>query len=110
MSLGQEVLLHSWSKLVTDLFHLEGVSYLLIEDYTSRFPVVCKLSPVTGQHVANLCKLIFSEYGWAEILISDNGPCYTSDAFTSLVKGYSVNRITSSPHYPQSNRLAEKIV
>ena len=24
------------------------------------------------------CKLIFSEYGWPETLISDNGPCYTS--------------------------------
>ena len=29
MSLGQEVPLHPWSKLVTDLFHFEGASYLL---------------------------------------------------------------------------------
>ena len=30
-----------------------GASYLLIVDYTSRFPVVSKLSSMTGQHVAN---------------------------------------------------------
>ena len=110
MSLGQKILLHPWSKLATDLFHFEGVSYLLIVDYTSRFPVVCKLSSMTGQHVANHCKLIFLEYGWPDTLISDNGPCYTAKAFTSVMIAYHVNHITRSPHFPQSNGLAEKYV
>ena len=79
-------------------------------DYTSRFAVVCKLSSMTGQHVANQCKLIFSEYGWPETLISYKGPCYTSEAFTSVMKAYNVNHITSSLHYQQSNKLAEKYV
>ena len=109
MSLGQEVPLHPWSKLATDIFHFEGASYLLTADYRSRFLVVCKLSSMTGQHVANQCKLIFSEYGRSETLISDTGPCYTSEAFTSLMKDYSVNHIRSSPHYPQSTGLAEKL-
>ena len=69
-----------------------------------------KLSAMTGQHVTNQYKLIFSEYGWPETLISDNGPHYTSEAFTSLMKDYSVNHITRSSHYPQSNGLAEKFV
>ena len=42
--------------------------------------------------------------------MSDNGPCYTSESFTILMKDYNVNHITSSPHYPQSNGLAEKYV
>ena len=108
MSLGQEIPLHPWTKLATDLFHFEGASYLLIVDYTSRFPVVCKLFSMTGQHVANQCKLIFSEYGWPETLISDNGPCYTAYAFISVMNAYHVNHITSSQHYPQSDGLAEK--
>ena len=95
MSLGQEIPLHPWSKLVTDLFHSEGASYLLSVDYTSRFSVVCKLSSMTGQHVANQCKLIFSEYGRPETLISDNGPCYTVNAFTSVMNAHHVNPITS---------------
>ena len=44
MSLGKEMPLHPWSKLTTEPFHFEGASYPLIVDYTSRFPVVCKLS------------------------------------------------------------------
>ena len=65
---------------------------------------------MTGQHVASQCKLIFSEYGWPENLISDNGPCYTSQAFTSVMKSYNSNHITSSPHYPESNGHAVKYV
>ena len=110
MSLGQEIPLHAWTKLATDLFHFEGASYLLIVDYKSRSPLVHKLSSMTGQHVANQCKFVFSEYGWPEPLISDNGPCYTVDAFTSVMNAYHVSHITSSPHYPQSNGLAERYV
>ena len=43
-------------------------------------------------------------------MVSDNGPCYTAEAFSNLMKEYAVNHITSSPHYPQSNGLAEKFV
>ena len=41
---------------------------------------------------------------------SDNGPCYTSQAYTRVMKAFSVNHIMSSPYYPQSNGLAEKYV
>ena len=110
LSLGQQVPLYAWTKLVTDIFHFEGASYLLVVDFTSRFPVLCKLTSMTGQHITNQCKLIFSEYGWPETLISDNGPCYTAEVFTNLMREHTVNHITSSPHYPQSNGLAEKYV
>ena len=63
-----------------------------------------------AHHIANHCKQIFSEYGWPETLISDNGPCYASKTFKKLMTEYNVNHITSSPHYPQSNGLAEKYV
>ena len=108
--LGQEVPLYPWTKLATDVFHFEGSSYLLIVDYTRRYPVVCKLTYMIGQHIANHFKLICSKYGWPETLASDNQPCYTSESFTILTKEYNVNHITNSPHYPQSNGLAEKYV
>ena len=65
---------------------------------------------MTGQHIANQCKLIFPEYGRTETLVSDNGLCNTAEVFTNLMKEYNVNHITSSPHYPQSKGLAEKYV
>ena len=86
MPLGQKIPLHPWIKLVTDIFYFEGASYLLIVDYTSMFPVVWKLSSMTGQHVTSQCKLICSEYEWSDTLVSDNGPYYTTETFTSMMK------------------------
>ena len=106
--LGQEIPLYPWTKLATDIFHFEGASYLLVVDYTSCYPVVHKLAFMTGQHIASQFKLICSEYGWPETIVSDNGPCYTSEVFTNLMSEYNINHITSSPLYPQSNGLAEK--
>ena len=68
-----------------------------------------KLTSMIGQHITNHCKLTFSEYQWPETLISDNGPCYTAEVFTNLMREYNVNHITSSPHYSQSNGLAENM-
>ena len=65
---------------------------------------------MTAQHVASHFKLIFPEYGWPNTLVSDNGPCYSAEVFTNLVQEYSINHITSSLHYPQSNGLVEKFV
>ena len=110
LSLSQEVTLYPWTELVTDIFHFKGASYLLVADYTSRFLVVHKFTSMTGQHIAIQCKLIFSKYGWPEALISENVPCYTAEVFTNLMREYNVNHITSSPHYPQWNELAEKYV
>ena len=67
-----------------------------------------KLTSMIAHHIADHCKQIFTEYGWPDTLISDNGPCYASKTFKELMKEYHVNHITSSPHYPQSNGLAKK--
>ena len=109
-ALGHEVPPVPMSKVATDIFHYESHSYLLVVDYTSRFPIVRELKSMSAQHITEHFTLIFSEYGWPDTLISDNGLCYIAETFTNLMKEYAVNHITSSPHYPQSNGLAEKFV
>ena len=108
--LGHEISSVPWSKVATDIFHFESRSYLLVIDYTSRFTLVREIKSMWAQHIADHFRLIFSEYGWPDTLVSDNGPCYVAEAFTTPMKEYAVNHITSSPHYPQSNGLAEKFV
>ena len=109
-ALGHEVPPVPWSKVATDIFHYESQPYLLIVDYTSRFLIVRKLKSMSAQHIIEHFKSIFSEYGWPDTVVSDNGPCYTAEAFSNLMKEYAVNHITSSLHYPQSNRLAERFI
>ena len=110
MSLGQEIPAFPWTKIATDIFHFEGDSYLLLVDYTSIYPIIHKLTSMTAQHVIGHLKVIFSEYGWLNTIVSDNGPCYMAEAFTKKMQEYRVNHITSSSHYPQSNGFAEKCV
>ena len=76
----------------------------------SIFPVVHKLTSTTVQQVVSQMKLIFSEYSWSETIVSDNRSYYSAETFTKLMTDYSVYHITNSPHYPQSNGLAEKYV
>ena len=109
-SLGQEIPLFPWTKLATDIFHFEGDSYLVLVDYTSHFPIVCKLKSMTTQHITDHIKQIFAKYEWPNTIVLDNRPCYVTETFKELMKEYQVNHITSLPHYPQSNGLAEKYV
>ena len=69
-----------------------------------------KLKSMSAQQITEHFKSIFSEYGWPDTSMSDNGPCYAAEAFSNLMKEYAVNHITSSLHYPQSNGLAEKFI
>ena len=107
---GHEIPVHPWPKLASDMFYFEGDSFILIVDYTSHFPIIRKLSSMTGKAIAHLMQSIFSKYGWPNTLVTDNRPCYTSKEFKVLMQSMSVNHLTSSPHYPQSNERAEKFV
>ena len=109
-SLGQEIPIVPWTKLASDIFHFQNDSYLLIVDFTSPFPIVRKLKSMTAKHVASQFSEVFGEYRWPDTLLTDNGQCYASYEFKQLMLDMSVNHITSSPHYPQSNGLAEKYV
>ena len=75
-----------WTKLATNIFHFEGDSYLLLVNYTSRYPIIHKLTSMTVQHVIGHLKVIFSEYSWPDTIVSDNGPCYMAEAFTKTMQ------------------------
>ena len=56
------------------------------------------------------CKIIFSEYGIPQGLISDNGSCYASVEFAQFAKKYNSIHSTTLPHYHESSRFAAKYV
>ena len=99
-----------WTKLGSDLFHLDGKDYLLIVDYTSKYPVVKALGNTRSETIASAMSEIFSLFGPPTEVMSDNGPQYTGAPFQQLLSKWSVKHTTSSPHYPRSNGLAERMV
>ena len=65
---GHEIPVHPWCKLASDIFYSEGVGYLLIVDYTSRLPIIWKLSSMTRKAIAHHMQAVFAKYRWPDTL------------------------------------------
>ena len=101
---------YPWQKIAADLFTLQGSNYLVIVDYFSRYPEVIQLRSTTFMSIVNALKSTFARHGIAEVLMTDNGPQFSSVEFGEFAKRYNFTHITSSPHYPASNGQAERAV
>ena len=99
-----------WSKVGTDLCDLQGCTLLVVCDYYSNFFEVENITKVSTTGVSKALKAMFARYGVPDTLISDNGPQFASEEFTSFAKKWGFEHVTSSPRYPQSNGKAENAV
>ena len=99
-----------WSKVASDLFQVNYTNYLITVDYASNFWEVDYLENTTSRTVIRKLKANFSRHGIPDILITDNGPQYSSDEFRRFAKQWEFDHKTSSPGYPQSNGKAENAV
>ena len=99
-----------WEKIASDLFEYKGKNYLLVVDYFSRFVEVQRLHSTTSSAIITALKAIFARYGVPAFLVSDNGPQYVSQEMKDFASKYGFVQVTSSPHYPRSNGLAERTV
>ena len=101
---------YPFERVASDLFEIKGVTYLMLVDYFSRYIEVNKLSSTTSASVITALKSSFSRYGIPSVLMSDNGPQYSSKEMKQFAELYGFQHLTSSPHYTQSNGLAERAV
>ena len=91
-----------WSTIEKDLFTLDGYSFLLVVDVTSRFPVVCILNNETCSSVVNVLKGVYCDFGLPRKIITDNGPCFKVVDFTEFHDKLGVSTETSSAYNHQS--------
>ena len=99
-----------YQKVGADLFVSAGKDYIVMTDYYSLYPVVCKLHTTTAEAVITSMKAIFSRHGVPSEVFTDNGPQFSGASFARFAEEWNFVHTTSSPHYPQSNGLAEKSV
>ena len=107
---SHEVPAKPWQKVGADLFHFKDNDYLIVVDYFSNFPEVALLKGTTSSTVITHMKSIFARHGIPEIVISDNGPQFTSKEFAEFAAKWEFSHITSSPRYPKANGMAERAV
>lgn len=68
------------------------------------------LSNTTAEQFVIKLKATFARFGIPEVVVSDNGPQFTSETFQSFSREFDFMHVTSSPHHPSSNGHAERAV
>lgn len=100
----------AWSKVGADIFHCNAKSFLLVIDYYSKFIEVSQLQSLQSNHVIRKMKKIFARHGIPEVVMSDNGPEFSSGHFRQFAKDWKFQHVTSSPGYAQSNGQTERAI
>ena len=94
-----------------DLLYVEGVDYLLLVDYLTKWPVVKKLARGTrSEIVIDALREAFTDFGQPDRLVSDNGPQFASVMFKQFWKSLNIVHVTSFPLHPSGNGQSERTI
>ena len=99
-----------WQKIAVDLKEFKKAQYLVRVDYYSRYIELSKLESTTSEAVIDHMKSIMARHGIPEIIISDNGPQFSSQDFSFFSVEYGFSHVTSSPGHVSANDEAELAV
>lgn len=53
---------------------------------------------------------VFAAYGLAEVVVTDNGPQFTSTQFSTFLSSNGIQHVKTPPYHPASNGSAERCV
>ena len=84
-----------------DLFELDGTTYAITGDYYSNLFRVDSVKDTICSTVIHKMNSAFARHGIPDVVVSDNGPQFSSQEFRKFAKEWAFTHVTSSPRYPQ---------
>ena len=98
--------------VAADIFSYAGRSFLAYVDRLSGWPVVHVFpkGDTTSRQVVRALRQNFVMLGVPVTLRSDGGPQFSGRHFSDFMQRWGENHVMSSPHFLQSNGLAESAV
>ena len=84
--------------------------FFVVVDAHSKWPEVILMNSTTSEKTIRAPRGLFSHYGVPQVLVSDNGPQFTSEKFASFLTSNGVKHVHSAPFNPATNGLAERFV
>jgi len=90
-----------------DIAEYKGSNYLIAVDYYSRWLEIIEIKYKDSSTIISKLKPLFSKFEITMEIIGDNMP-FGSREFLEFANDWEFEVNTASPHYPQSNGLAEK--
>ncbi|XP_057674326.1 uncharacterized protein K02A2.6-like [Corythoichthys intestinalis] len=88
----------------------KGKMFLIQIDAHSKWIEAHAVNKSTSAVTIDCLRQSFSQHGIPEIIVSDNGRCFTSEEFQEFVQKNGIRHITTAPYHPSSNGLAERAV
>ena len=100
-----------FQEIAADYCEIRGKHFLVMTDRLSGWPAVYTQpgNPTAKSLIKNLTDH-FSKFGIPVRLFTDGGLQFTAGETQEFLKRWGVNHRLSTPHYPQSNGLAESAV
>ena len=89
---------------------IQGKMILVMVDAHSKWLEALLVSSATSQSTIEKLRVVFATHGLPEVLVSDNGPAFTSTEFNTFTESNGIKHLMSPPHHPASNGLAERAV
>ena len=83
--------------------------YFTVIDHFSRYPIVYEVKSSSSEEAVRCLSHLFSLFGIPRVVISDNGSAFTSGSFQDFLRKCQVEHKRSSPYYPQSNSVIERL-
>jgi hypothetical protein len=98
-----------WNKVGMDILEFRSKTFLVVVDFYSHFPELRLLKQKRSEDVITALKSMFAVHGVPASIMADNMP-FNSAQMNEFAKDWNFQIITSSPHYPKSNGMAERFV
>jgi hypothetical protein len=87
-----------------------GKMFFLVVDAHSKWPEAFEMPSTTSSATIRVLRHLFAAYGLPLQLVSDNGPQFCSQEFSTFLQENGVKHIRCAPYHPASNGLAERFV
>ena len=84
--------------------------FLIIVDAHTKWLDVHVTSSATAAITIEKLQRTFATFGLPEIVVSDNGPSFTSHEFADFMRVNGISHVRTSPYHPSSNGLAERAI
>ena len=84
--------------------------FLIIVDSFSKWIDVIPSSSATSDETIKKLRIVFTNFGLPEQIVTDNGSALTSKEFETFLQRNGIQQIRTAPYHPASNGRGEKTI
>lgn len=100
-----------WQRVHADFAGpLKDTWFLVMVDSFSKWVEMIPMKTTTSERTVAVMRAVFARLGLPLVLVTDNGPQFTSQEFAQFAASNGIRHVRVAPHHPSSNGLAERAV